>query len=56
MKVFKSDKVFVYSLPIASFVLVIMTLLFKDISIATVFSVGTFFIAKSFLTKIIKED
>lgn len=56
MKLFKSDKVFVWSLFIASIVQLGLTLLFKDIALALVPTVVSFFIAKSILNSKLAED
>lgn len=56
MKLFKSDKVFVWSLFIASIVQLVLTILFRDISLALVPTVISYFIAKSILNSRISED
>ncbi|MDT2831483.1 hypothetical protein [Vagococcus carniphilus] len=56
MKLFKSDKVFVWSLFIAGMVQLILTILFKDITVALVPTVISYFIAKSILNSKIAED
>lgn len=56
MKLFKSDKVFVWSLFIASIVQLVLTILFRDISLAFVPTVISYFIAKSILNSRISED
>ena len=56
MKLFKSDKVFVWSLFIAGMVQLILTLLFKDIAVVLVPTVISYFIAKSVLNSRIADD
>lgn len=56
MKLFKSDKVFVWSLFIASLVLLVLTILFEDIAVALVPAVISYFIAKSVLDGKISDD
>lgn len=56
MRLFKSDKVFVWSLFIASIVQLMLTILFRDISLAFVPTVISYFIAKSILNSRISED
>ncbi|MEG0286238.1 MULTISPECIES: hypothetical protein [Vagococcus] len=56
MKVFKSDKVFVWSLFIAAMVQLILTVIFKDIAVALVPTVISYFIAKSILNSKLAED
>lgn len=56
MKLFKSDKVFVWSLFIAGMVQLILTLLFKDIAVALLPTVISYFIAKSVLNSRIADD
>lgn len=56
MRIFKSDKVFIYSLFLASLFLLLFTLLFKDIAVSLIPAVISFFIAKSVLNHIITDD
>lgn len=56
MKLFKSDKVFVWSLFIAAMVQLVLTILFKDIAVALVPTVISYFIAKAILNSRISED
>lgn len=56
MKMFKSDKVFVWSLFIAAMVQLILTIIFKDIAVALVPTVISYFIARLVLSDKISED
>lgn len=56
MKLFKSDKVFVWALFIAGIVQLVLTLLFKDIAVALLPTVISYFIAKSVLNSRIADD
>lgn len=56
MRLFKSDKIFVWALFIASLVQLILTIIFKDIAVALVPAVISYFIAKSILEKTLADD
>ena len=56
MELFKSDKVFVWSLFIESMVQFVLTMLFKDIAVALVPTVISYIISKVILNNRIRED